>query len=369
MEAPLFAVLALAAADCGERARPWRAGTCAALACVVRPEGVLLVGVLAVQHLRRPRELARLLVPVALIGAATVGWLVWTYGSPIPQSVSAKSQMHGPDTAWQLLQRWKSILAQSFAPHPAYLVFLPWVALGIRAAFARPAALHAQAGVLHGRTAALRTFSAFALAITLSYVAARPHIWGWYFYVPLVAWTAWLGIGIERSLPWLVARVRALERPASWVRPLPVCALLVAAVAVVSVRMPTPVPERVYEPMQRWARETTRLHPKARILASDIGAIGYSWNGTVLDSEGLVWPQALYYRFPNAMIQALAPEYLLIVAERPRLSHFQDRPDLQQQYRPIGRFSVRGRTELEPKLEELPPEWEQDYLVYERRDL
>ena len=88
----------------------------------------------------------------------------------------------------------------------------------------------------------------------------------------------------------------------------------------------------------------------------------------MLDSEGLVWPDALRYQ-PDAIVEERQPEYVLLVAERPRVKHFRDRPDLYAQYEPIARFSAKGLTQLEPTLDEVAPEWTQDYIVYKRRDL
>jgi hypothetical protein len=128
------------------------------------------------------------------------------------------------------------------------------------------------------------------------------------------------------------------------------------------------VPDLVYAPMFTWARETSKLHPSARILASDIGAIGYAWRGTVLDSEGLTWPQALDYGQPNAIIAALLPEFLLIVAEQPRLDHFYAHGELKARYQAIARFSASSPPKLEPEIVDASPVWVQDYVLYRRRD-
>jgi hypothetical protein len=356
MEAPLFAALALGACAALDRGRMRTAGALAAATCVVRPEGVLLVGLLALANLRDRRALARFLLPVVTIGAATMALLVANYGDIVPQSVHAKSQMHGGPVLSETLARWKTILAQSFAPHVAYLPLLPFVLIGLRT-------------VLAERGAA-RRFSLFALAITASYLAARPHTWGWYFDVPLVAWCMWLGSGIERAQPWILARVgSAATRLARLAQPTALAGGAIAAAALVSWKLPTRVPQRVYAPMQIWARSTSMLHPSARILASDIGAIASAWSGTVLDSEGLTWPEALRFTHPNEMISGARPEYVMIVAERARLEHFLAAGGPRAMYEPIARFSVDGATDLEPDLDHISPTWVQDYLVYRRVDL
>jgi hypothetical protein len=354
MEAPLFAALALASAVALERGRVSLAGTLAALTCLVRPEGVLLLPVLGAARIRNPRALVRLSLPVLAIGAVSVILLCTTYGDPIPQSVHAKSQMHGGPAWSENLSRWRTILTQSFAPHAAYLPLVPLVFVGARATLTR--------------RGGARCFSLFSLAITASYLAARPHTWGWYFYVPLVAWCLWLGLGIEVAAPWIAraaerVRARLLLR---LLRPVTLASILIVVAAAVSFALPTRVPARVYEPMQRWASETSKLHPRATILASDIGAIAYTWTGTVLDSEGLTWPEALRYQHPTAMIEAMQPDYVLLVAERPRVEHFRSEDRVRRLYVPMARFSASGETELEPELDRVSPTWVQDYLVYKR---
>jgi len=119
--------------------------------------------------------------------------------------------------------------------------------------------------------------------------------------------------------------------------------------------------------MWAWAERTSAAEPGARILASDIGAIGHRWKGIVLDSEGLTWPEALLHKLPAAIIDATAPEYLLVVAERPRLRHLAGRPDILARYEAIERFNATGKTALDPTPENVPIDWSQDYLVYRLR--
>lgn len=340
MESPLFALLALAAARDLAAGKPARAGLWAALDCTVRPEGVLLLAVCGLELVRKPRALVRFAVPVALVGAITVGLLVHVYGSPVPQSVQAKAHMQAGD-----FERVVRVLAESFAPHAALLAVLPLVVAGYVTLLRKPGPL--------------RPFVAFALAITASYVVARPHVWGWYFYVPLVAWVAGFACGAEL----LVRRVPILARAT----PLVCGAVALAGVAALSVLRPSPVPEHVYAPLQAWARATSEREPAARVLASDIGAIGWAWRGIVLDSEGLTWPAALDFGHPNAIVRAYEPEYLLIVAERERVAPVYGDPYVLAHYEPIARFAPDGATELSPPLESLPPVWAQDYLVYRKK--
>lgn len=345
MEAPLFLLLALATSTALHAGRPGLAGTCAALACVVRPEGVLLVGVGGLLLLRRPRELLNFAVPVAVIGLAALALLNRAYGFPIPQSVLAKSHMKAG--AWE---RIAPVLAQSFAPRAALWALFPIACAGFVELLRRPGPL--------------RAFVGFGLAITASYVAARPHVWGWYFYVPLASWVVAVSVGLELAFErWMQPRARWIERAA----PRAFMPVVVACAALASFLLPTPVPDNVYRPMHAWARAVSEREPDARILASDIGAIGWAWKGTVLDSEGLTCPPALAFADPNAMIAAWQPEYLLVVAERDRVAPLRADAQVLARYEPIERFSPSGDRELAPDVGRLSDRWAQDYLVYRRK--
>lgn len=360
MESPLFLACGVGAAVAAASDRRVLAGTLAAATCLVRPEGVLLCAVMFVSQCRGPRErrtrdLVRFTVPIVVVGAVAIAWLVHVYGTPIPQSVTAKSTMRQGDWLQESIVRWKTILSQAFWPNAFLLPFLPLVAFGAWRA-------------LKGG-GPLRVVSLWALAITGSYLAARPHTWGWYFYVPLAAWALWCGGGagelVARLAPRVSSRVREFVSrgivPAA-------CTAIVAAAWYAGRAYPTPVRERVYEPMARWAESTSAREPGSRILASDIGAIGWHWRGTVLDSEGLVWPAALTYGSPMAIVEHEKPEYLMLVAERFRVRQFRAREDLRAAYEPILRFSAGGRTSLDPTPEECEIYWTQDYLIFRRRD-
>ncbi|MDZ4772691.1 MAG: hypothetical protein SGI72_06095 [Planctomycetota bacterium] len=102
-------------------------------------------------------------------------------------------------------------------------------------------------------------------------------------------------------------------------------------------------------------------------MAADIGAIGWNWRGTILDSMGLVWPAALEYGSLNAIIAGESPEYVMLYADRFTLREFRARDDLYARYEPIARFSAFGLTDLAPRLEDVDVDWSQDYLIYRRR--
>ncbi|MCY2961737.1 MAG: hypothetical protein NTY35_16370 [Planctomycetota bacterium] len=354
MESPLFLLCAVGACVAVDGRRAGLAGCLAAATCLVRPEGVLLAGILFLAQARKPADLVRYTVPLLVAGAIAIAALTYVYGTPIPQSVTAKSAMQGVDPAAEKVARFWMILRQAFLPRTAYAAVLPFAAVGIVRAI--------RAG------GAVRNLSLFALAISVSYLAARPHTWGWYYYVPLASWILWIALGVESAWRWCARRAGpALAHAVDSFAPQAASVAIAAVAGFLSSRLVSPIQAQVYEPLWAWAERTSSAEPLARILASDIGAIGHRWKGIVLDSEGLTWPEALVHRHPAAIIEATRPEYLMVVAERPRLRHLAERPSVMADYEPIARFNATGKQELVLAPEDVPMDWSQDYLIYRRK--
>jgi hypothetical protein len=349
MEAPLFAALALGAALAGRRGRLGLAGWVAALDCTVRPEGVLLVAVLAILHVRTFKDLARFALPVAAVGAVAIVALTAYYGTPIPQSVRAKADAHGlgPRSA-----RAFDVVREFLAPASLLRWASPLVILGVVAAYVR--------------RHAVRGFVGFGLAMVMAYAAAGAKTWGWYFYVPWIAWCVGLALGIDALVA--LVRGRGAEPLRGGAFPLPLSFLAIAAAGVLAWRRPDRVTELVYEPMRDWSRAEQLARPGVRLFASDIGAIGYLSGATILDAEGLVWPEGKGVDHQMEVVRAHSPEYVMCVVNGPRLGTFLRDPS-SQGYVPIQRFNTTGADDLTPDPELLPKHWVQDYLFFRRADV
>ncbi len=347
MEPALLLALVLGAVSADRARRPVAAGVLAALACTVRPEAVLLVVVLAALRLRSPRDLARTLLPVAIIGIAYASFLWAVYGSPIPQSVQTKA---GGNSYPFHPQRVKDVLAQAFGPSTAARVLFPLVALGFVRAVRDP----------------VRPLLWFSMLMVAGYAAAGAKTWGWYYYVPLTVWAVALGLGVDGLARVALARAPRLALPRSQVVHLPALLALsvVAAAALFTRSHPDVVTPRVYEPMRAWADAHGISERRASIVASDIGAIGW-YGGVILDTEGLVWPEAVEFEEPVDVVAEHLPDYVVLVATRARVLSFMASPVFDR-YRPVRRFNTVGDESLVPVTSELPEWWEQDYLVYQR---
>lgn len=351
MESPLFVLLALGAVTALEARRFSLAGWLAALDCTVRPEAVMLVVLLAVLYLRSWNQTLRFFTPVAIVGVTCTLVLSSIYGNPIPQSVRAKAGTHGLGPH---LRRVSAILAQGFGPSFAMRAAAPLAGLGFLLTFV-------------WRTPA-RGVVAFGLAIVASYCAAGVKTWGWYFYVPLTAWCIALGIGVDAVIEFFARarptwRLDSLGRSASLV----LAALVVTAVGLFTWMHPDRVTPRVYRAMDEWLAKENITRDKPIILASDIGAIGFFSDTRILDSEGLVWPDARQYREQVDVIKEHLPEYVMLVVTAYRIDRFVNDP-VSALYEPVARFTIEDTQDLAPDPSQLPDWWEQDYIFYRRRD-
>jgi hypothetical protein len=211
----------------------------------------------------------------------------------------------------------------------------------------------------------------FATLVVTAYLVARPKTWGWYFYPPLVAWVACLGVGCEQVARWIGFEKLRLRSAASLGWPTVLgCSLSLAAVATFPWLREDKVTPMVYERLAEWSAEASIVERQPTILASDIGAVGWYANTRILDSAGLVWPEALNTARQIDQIRKFKPDYVILVVRRSRLRPFRlESPDLAAIYRPIRRFNEFNKTgldKLEPDIAELPEWWEQDYIIYER---
>jgi len=343
MEAPLLLALALA----GSTLAPTRPAIAAALvvaACTVRPEAVLLAVALVVTWWRRPRWLRRFAPIVALGGAAYAGVLMLVNRTPMPHAVAAKAVVTGVNRPESWTGAWALIGRSAALPHLALAPLLPLVAIGLwmtlRRARTRPVVL-------------------FGLLMVASYLAARPPIWSWYFYVPLAVWSIALGAGVERVATEL--QIEAVVRPSlAYV----LSAAVVATVLGAAAAHPEHVTERVYEPIRAWA-ESVRDRP-VTILAEDSGVVGYyAPRARVLDTFGLLWPGGVGSRSWTELARAYDPDYLLLITKRGNVDLMRA-GDLRSRYQPIARFSALGDSDVDPPPQQLPPSWAHDYLLYER---
>ncbi len=321
-----------------ERRDAW-AAVLAGLAILTRPDaalaGALLLAALLIERRRIPW---RQLWIIAGIVAPWALWATWFYGSPLPHSVLAKSQMiyrvGAQDSARQILFELGGLWlngplgwgAQGISMIPP----IPWQRPLLALAVVNVAIWEwgaAVAGRLSRRWWAFSAFPAlfagiYALMGTRSTLVAEWHL------VPVFPFW-WLGLtaGLQDGLRRLLGpRASAY---AAWGL---VTVLVAAQLAGFNLGRE---PERAaFVPRNAWLeredlyREIAAfLRPRLAggdvVAATEIGALGYACDCRILDTVGLVSPEAMpyyplapeyyvsIYAVPPGLMEARAPRYLV----------------------------------------------------------
>ncbi len=333
METPVFLALLSGGVLAQVHRRYYIAAFLVGLSVIVRPEGGLMIGLLLVDDLVRfyrqqnawPRLIrlgALLVLPGLLYASITTA----AYGSPLPQSVQAKSAGLYPVSVRDTLLS----LAEEISKYNLY----PLVAAGV---MDEP-----------GYTAMLLS-GLITVPITLGgvywFVHRFPAVW----FVPVYMLALWAFYGTSRTLlfPWYLAnyefillacygagwwamlnRLPRLRRPLTG--PL-LTTVLMAVVTTMTIELAAPVEsfrppvsgrERLYHQL---ARQLDPLLPDHVVIAMpEIGAMGYYLpQARILDTAGLVSPEASRY-FPVPADQRTGP---LVGVIPPRLIH-DEQPDM-----------------------------------------
>jgi hypothetical protein len=304
--------------------RTWLAAFFAALALLTRPDTLIWVGPLALEVLIRAlrerrfpwTEAAWLVVPVT-------PWILFatlTFGGPLPNSVAAKAVAYAlPPT--QALERLIQHYATPFFEHRAFRI----PAIGIVGGLALYPALAAIGGLKLVRDDA-RTWPlvAYPWLYFATFAIANPLIFRWYLAPPLPFYFLCILAGI-----WTLTGTLRAER---WRVAVP--AALYAGMLAMSLNVWTPHPDHGPDrptPEMAWHKLELLYEGVGRelapdvtaetvVAAGDIGAIGYFSGAEVLDTLGLISPQAVsYYPIDPSMLAttgyAVAPD--LIFDERP----------------------------------------------------
>jgi hypothetical protein len=348
MEADLFLLTSLTALFLTRRGRPVAGIALAALACFLRPEGVLLLGLLFVMLVLGPSRgrLPSALLVALVIVAPPVVLLTRLYGSPLPHSMQAKAILpHLRPDAW-------SVFKMFLAYDP-----LAWACLGL-------GVWGAWKSARDPRFRGQLLLGVWALGYVAAYALARPKIWSWYGEPVYYVEALFAAIG---SLILLESLARSRERGQTLiVRWAPALLALPCLVwlATWKVEGPSGVTTNVFRPLASWCRSQPDLS-HATIAAVDIGAVGYYSNATIYDLAGLVWPGAIEAHSLDEVIAGKRPDYLFLNAnENTRESLARWRGD----YSPTLRFSISGAKDL--TLADVPPKdtWVQDYVLCARRE-
>jgi arabinofuranosyltransferase len=304
MESSLFAFWTLGVLTLSARGtRPSVVGGLAGVSVLIRPEGILLVAVVIgwTWWTHRGEALAAAFAAVAPL--ALTGFILFVlYGSPLPHSIAAKQVAYRP--AWPL-ENALALLVQAGLPgwSTYLLAVLPAAAGVVLAAVGLVGMVElTRRGLIRlGRERTptpWQPFAAFAALYVAFYVVVGlrgVRLFPWYL-VPIEPFYLLGAAAGLSSLPrfrgaWLAAILVIWQLPAiDWHQPL------------------RPIGEDLTR--EQLLLDVGRglvasLRPNATIAAPEIGALGYASNLRVLDTVGLVSPDALQY-YPLPIDQVFA---------------------------------------------------------------
>jgi hypothetical protein len=279
METALFTLLVTLGLYLLFRGKHFAAITVASFAAVARPEGwALLALILAATILRDRRQLVLKAIPILLIAG---NWLLFAqayFGSIVPNSLTAKMALY---SGYERFSSWQNLAITLGLNSPFGWMIWPLFLLGLIFAFRRDRLL----GII----------ALWCGAYLGALVISGTHVFFWY---PAPVYPASFII-VTIAIVHLLRRVAA--KKAAYTNWLPVVASLLVVVASLfhlTGRLDNLRYEMAtYHDIHIAAADylTQHARPNDRVLAEDIGYLGYYFRGIIIDRDGLVTPQASPY--------------------------------------------------------------------------
>ena len=320
METSVFILLMLATFTAHLERRPYLTAVLAALSFLTRPDAVLIVALvfgqvllenIRLQTSKSPHSLLKYdiwhLVFVFLLAIAP--WTIFAtayFGSPIPQSVSAKSlgYLLSPEAGLgRLIQHFSVPFFESDVFNLGSLIrliiYLTLYFAATLAAFRRDS-----------RSLPLLAYPALYAA---AFAVGNPLIFRWYLAPPLPAYMLGILLGVyqlsnvKSQLPNLKGRIANLHL--RFEIGYLIFGAVIAFYSFTSLRAWTlhpdhgpgrPAPKMAFIQLEQLYHQVAadlnpQVSPNTVIAAGDIGALGYDTGAHILDTLGLISPQTLHY--------------------------------------------------------------------------
>ena len=370
METDLTVALLLAAAYAHVAGCPRALAALSALTLLARPDTAILLVLLWLDQfkfeIRNSRfEIQRIPWREGLITLMILApWLIFgtlTFGSPLPASIAAKSAAYRISPGADLVRLIQHYSTPFFADA---LLGAPWRLIGF--------VVYLLLCGLGGLRVVRRDRRAWPLLVypylyLVTFAAANPLLFRWYLSPPLPFYFLFILTGVwtlardlGRSLSNLKPETLKLETV-----PLIILALFAAAALALTLNAWTlhpdhgpdrPAPEMAWfklELLYAQAADVVLSHaaPGDTLCAGDIGTLGYVTDMPILDTVGLVTPQAtryypadpgiyiINYAIPADLVLALDPDYIVILEVYGRRGLLTD-PRFQARYRLLEKIET-----------------------------
>ena len=325
METSFFILILMGSLYMYSTHRPVLAALLAAFSILTRPDAILaILPILVVRILSLRKntthsptliEVLTFTLPVVIWGI--VGFLY--YGSPIPQSVTAKAVVYNLPQDAALIR-----LLQHFAtPFQGNLVLGPfYIAVGL---LLFPAlAIVGWRRVLQNQRH-LWPLAIYPIIYFLAFSIANPLIFRWYLAPPLPLYLLGITIGVE-------SLARDVKKPiVFWGGSAIFLLLTLNTWTLKPDHGPAqPAPKMAFIKLEEMYMEAVNdlkpyLQENTTIAAGDIGAVGYFSRATILDLVGLISPVALEYypipeegyvinyAIPSELVLDIQPEFIIML--------------------------------------------------------
>lgn len=293
------------------------------LATLARPDALLAPALTLLDATWRRRRLPW--VEACLWFAVVAPWLAfatWYFGSPLGQSIIAKSvAYHLPPAA--ALVNWLQVLSVPFFEHQAIPSYPPLIGLIVYMTLYLVGARDLVRRCPHSLPLVI-----YPAAYIAAFSLANPLIFRWYWAPPLPFYFLGILAGVWALLRDALMPIRRAATPS-----VPAFAAIVLLFAGLSLNAWTlhpdhgpdrPAPDMAFIRLEAlYARAAQALKSNLResqiVAAGDIGVLGYTTDARILDTLGLVSPEASHYYPlpPTAYVGNYAVAPALIAAERP----------------------------------------------------
>ena len=335
METPLFMLILLVVVWLLAAGRPVAAAGAAGMSVIVRPDGLLLVPALLVAvALTDRKRLTRASIAATAPVLVALGTAALVFGDPLPASLRAKAAgiyALPADHALRYLLRHLAGLAWPRVQLGRLAPFLPGAArdyLTLLASMLLPVTLMVFAGrALRPARAMLLFVGLYTGLFWVAFAAGNPFMMGWY-YMPLELLYFLL---FSLGLGWLAGRLGPIPGPAIAV--LLAALLLAPQAARYDLAGAGASPLRIRSEWEKVRESDYRrvgadlmalTGGRATVASPEIGALGHAYSGAILDTAGLVSPEArAYYPLPRELValnQAVPPD--LIADRQPEIVVF-----------------------------------------------